>query len=86
MMTIHEIREILKCSRVTAEAALKKASIKKTVLRFDHGRKHFYDVNPERLPEIMADYKRDDAQIAMQQGAALNALETIFGFRQPARS
>lgn len=78
MMTIHEVRTILKYSRATAEAALKYANVSKTVVRFAHGRKHFYDVNPERLPEIMANYKRDPEKTALQQNTALSALEAVF--------
>lgn len=78
MMTMKQIMAITKCSRATAAAALMQANIKRTVVRFAHGRKHFYEVNPERLPEIMADYKRDPEQIAMQQGAALMELEAAF--------
>lgn len=84
MMSIHEIMKILKCSRATAQTVLKQANVKKTVVPFEHGRKHFYDLTPEQLPEIMAGYKKDDAQIVMQQDAALSALEMAFGIRQPA--
>lgn len=81
MMTIHEVRKSLQCSRATAEAALKHANVSKTVVRFAHGRKHFYDVDPGRLPEIMANYKKDPAQIAEQKMTAFSALEMAFGMR-----
>lgn len=81
MMTIHEIMKILKCSRSTAQTVLKQANIRKTVVSFAHGRKHFYDVTPEQLPEIMADYKRDPEKTALQQSAALRALEMALGLR-----
>lgn len=82
MMTIHEIRKSLKCSRATAESALRRANVKKTVVSFAHGRKNLYDVQPERLPEIMADYKKDPEKTALQQSAALNALEMAFGLHR----
>lgn len=84
MMTMKEITAILKCSRVTAESALRQAGIQKKVISFAHGRKNLFDVTAAQLPEIMASYNKDPSQIAMQQSAALGALEAAFGCRQPA--
>lgn len=78
MMTMTQITEILKCSRVTAERALRSAGIMPNIERFAHGRKHYYNVTADQLPDIIAQYKTDPEQIAAQQGAALMALESAL--------
>lgn len=52
MMTMTQITEILKCSRVTAERALRSAGIMPNIERFAHGRKHYYNVTADQLPDI----------------------------------
>lgn len=78
MMTMTQITEILKCSRVTAERALRSAGIMPNIEKFAHGRRHYYNVTADQLPDIIAQYKTDPGQIAAQQGAALMALESAF--------
>lgn len=79
MMSMKQITEILKCNRVTAGRALKLAGITIKPVKFDHGRKHYYEVTEDQLPDILQNYQKDPNEIAMQQAASLSALEAAFG-------
>lgn len=79
MMTMKDIRAILKCSENKAKRVMKKANVIVTEKRFAHGMKNLYAVTPEQLPEMLADYEKDPEQTAVQQASALRALGGVFG-------
>lgn len=78
MMTIDQITKTIKCSRQTALTMLNKAGLHPVKVPFSHGKKHFYEITPERLLEIKANQQKDPVKIAMQQAAALSQIESVF--------
>lgn len=81
MMLMKDIKPILKCSAQKAKLVMKKSNVSVTEQKFAHGMKYVYDVTPEQLPEMLADYNKDPEQTAMQQAAALSALEGALNHR-----
>ncbi len=86
-MMITEIMKTIKCSQDTARKIINTYKIPCVVLTKN---RKFYEVTPERLLEIRADFEKDPKKIAMQQAAALVALDAAFNRRQqikhPARA
>lgn len=76
MMTIPEIMKTIKCGPNKARKIINTCNIPCVV---SSRNRKFYDVTPERLLEIRADFEKDPKKIALQQVAALTALESAFG-------
>lgn len=78
MMNMNQIVETLNCGRQTALTMLRKAGVEPVRAITRNGRKHFYDITPERLLEIGAQLRKDQEQTTAMQSAALTALESVF--------
>lgn len=82
MMTMDEIIKQVRMSRWTAAKMLQKANVRKVSVPFAHGKKHYWDLTPERLLEIKEAHYRPGKyhpdKITMDQAAALTRLESCF--------
>lgn len=76
MMDIKKI-EVLGVSRKTAQRIVHDAGIKSEKRSFNHGKKLYYKVTPERLMELKKN--QNPECVSMRQGESLNALELAFG-------
>lgn len=85
MLTTKQITEIMGCCVQTAKRKMEEAGIKVQMQSFAHGRKAYWNVTVAQVREIMTEQEKDPEQIAVKQGAALNALESLFNRQLNAR-